>query len=59
MARYVLAHFSTMLDPLRASYSMVAGGKAAFGVQAMAAIAKAYGDAGQEMPGDLSPRNLR
>ena len=59
IARYVIPHFSGMLDPLRSSYDMVAGNKRAYGAPVMAAIAKAYDDAGKLMPSDLSPANIR
>jgi limonene 1,2-monooxygenase len=59
IARYVIPHFSGMLDPLRASYDMVAGNKRTYGAPVMAAIAKAYDDAGKPMPSDLSPANIR
>jgi limonene 1,2-monooxygenase len=59
IARYVIPHFSGMLDPLRSSYDMVVRNKRSYGTPAMAAIAKAYADAGQTMPDDLNPATLR
>ncbi len=47
------------LDPLRTSYDTVVAKKGDYGGPAMAAIKKAYEDAGQEMPEDLNPTNLR
>ena len=48
-----------MLDPLQASYDMVVGNKRSYGGPAMAAITKAFEDAGQAMPDDLTGANLR
>jgi limonene 1,2-monooxygenase len=59
MARYVVPHFSRMLDPLRASFEMVVRNKATYGKPVMAAISKAYADAGKELPEDLNPATLR
>jgi limonene 1,2-monooxygenase len=59
MARYVLPHFSGVLDPLRSSYDMVARNKRTYGQPVMAAIAKAYADAGKELPDELNPATLR
>jgi limonene 1,2-monooxygenase len=59
MARYVLPHFKGMIDPLRASYDTVVRNKRSYGEPVMAAIAKAYADAGRPMPDDLNPTNLR
>jgi limonene 1,2-monooxygenase len=59
VARYVIPHFKGMIEPLRASYAMVAGNKASYGKVAMAAITKAYDDAGKPMPTDLNAGNLR
>ena len=59
IARYVIPHFKGMIAPLRASYEMVAGNKASYGKVAMAAITKAYDDAGKAMPTDLNAGNLR
>jgi limonene 1,2-monooxygenase len=59
IARYVIPHFKGMIEPLRASYEMVAGNKASYGKVAMAAITKAYDDAGKAMPTDLNAGNLR
>jgi limonene 1,2-monooxygenase len=59
MARYVLPHFSGVLDPLRSSYEMVARNKRTYGQPVMAAIAKAYADAGKELPDELNPATLR
>jgi limonene 1,2-monooxygenase len=59
MGRYVIPEFRGHLDPLRASYDMVVAKKKDYGAPAMAAIKKAYEDAGQQMPEDLNPTNLR
>ncbi|MGO9155478.1 LLM class flavin-dependent oxidoreductase [Mycobacterium sp.] len=59
MGRYVIPEFRGHLDPLRASYDMVVAKKRDYGAPAMAAIKKAYEDAGQQMPEDLNPTNLR
>ncbi|MBO0676605.1 LLM class flavin-dependent oxidoreductase [Mycolicibacterium sp. S2-37] len=59
MARYVIPEFRGHLDPLRASYDRVIAKKRDYGAPAMAAIRKAYEDAGQTMPDDLNPTNLR
>jgi limonene 1,2-monooxygenase len=59
IARYVVPHFSGMLDPLRSSYEMVARNKRSYGAPVMAAISKAYEDAGKAMPDTLSPANIR
>ena len=59
IARYVIPHFKHMIEPLRSSYEMVAGNKATYGKVAMAAITKAYDDAGKAMPTDLNAGNLR
>ena len=59
MARYVIPHFRGHLDPLVGSYEAVIANKRDYAAPAMAAIAKAYADAGRELPADLTPRNLR
>jgi limonene 1,2-monooxygenase len=59
MGRYVIPEFRGHLDPLRASYDMVVAKKKDYGAPAMAAIKKAYEDAGQQMPEGLNPTNLR
>jgi limonene 1,2-monooxygenase len=59
MGRYVIPEFRGHLEPLRASYDMVVSKKGDYGAPAMAAIKKAYEDAGQQMPEDLNPTNLR
>jgi limonene 1,2-monooxygenase len=59
LARYVIPHFKGMLDPLQASYDMVVGNKRSYGGPAMAAISKAFEDAGKAMPDDLTGANLR
>lgn len=59
IARYVIPEFSGHLGPLRDSYDMVVRNKASYGKPAMAAISKAYTDAGQDMPDELNPTNLR
>ena len=59
IARYVIPHFSGMLDPLRSSYDMVVRNKVSYGKPVMAAITKAYADAGKPLPDDLNPATLR
>ncbi len=59
MGRYVIPEFRGHLDPLRASYDTVVAKKRDYGAPAMAAIKRAYEDAGQQMPEDLNPTNLR
>jgi limonene 1,2-monooxygenase len=59
MARYVIPHFKGMLDPLRASYDTVVANKRSYGGPAMAAIAKAFEDAGKPFPDDLTGANIR
>jgi limonene 1,2-monooxygenase len=59
MGRYVIPEFRGHLDPLRASYAMVLAKRGDYGAPAMAAIKKAYEDAGQQMPDDLNASNLR
>ena len=59
MARYVIPEFKGHLDALRASYDRVVSNKRSFAGPALAAIAKAFDDAGQEMPSDLTNANLR
>jgi limonene 1,2-monooxygenase len=59
LARYVIPHFKGMLDPLRSSYDMVVANKRSYGGPAMAAISKAFEDAGKAMPDDLTGANLR
>ena len=59
IGRYVIPEFRGHLNLLRASYDMVVSKKRDYGAPAMAAIQKAYEDAGQKMPDDLNPTNLR
>jgi hypothetical protein len=59
LARFVVPHFTGVLDPARGSYEMCASKKREYGGPAMAAIAKAYEDAGKELPADLTAANLR
>ena len=59
MARYVLPEFKGHLGPLRASYDMVVTNKPKYGAPAMAAITKAYQDAGEQVPDELNTTNLR
>lgn len=59
MGRYVIPEFSGHMEPLRASYDTVVSKKRDYGQSALAAIKKAYVDAGQEMPDDLGLTNLR
>jgi limonene 1,2-monooxygenase len=55
----VIPEFRGHLEPLRARYDRVVAKKRDYGAPAMAAIKKAYEDAGQQMPEDLNPTNLR
>ena len=59
LARYVVPHFKGWLDPLRSSYDTVVANKRSYGGPAMAAIAKAFEDAGKPFPDDLTGANLR
>jgi limonene 1,2-monooxygenase len=59
LARFVVPQFNGMLESLRASYDTVAANRRSYGGPAMAAIAKAYEDAGKQMPDDLTGANLR
>ncbi len=59
MARQVIPHFNGMINPLQRSYDRVVANKASYGGPVMAAIARAYEDAGQPLPDGMSPANLR
>jgi limonene 1,2-monooxygenase len=59
MALRVLPELKGQLAPLRASYDMVAENKRSYGAPAMAAITRAFEDAGEPMPDDLTPGKLR
>lgn len=59
MARHVIPHFQSTTDPLRASYEACIAKKRSYAAPAMAAIAKAYEDAGKELPPELTNANLR
>jgi limonene 1,2-monooxygenase len=59
LARFVVPYFTGVLDAVRGSYEMAASKKREYGGPAMAAIKKAYDDAGKEMPADLTAANLR
>lgn len=59
LARYVIPHFQGTIDPIRSSYETVIANKRSYGAPIMAAISKAYQDAGKEMPSDLTGAKLR
>jgi limonene 1,2-monooxygenase len=59
IARRVMPEMRGQLAPLRASYEMVAGNKRSYGAPAMAAIRRAYDDAGEAMPDGMDPARLR
>ena len=59
IARRVMPELRGHLAPLRASYEMVAANKRSYGAPAMAAIRRAYDDAGEAMPDGLDPARLR
>jgi limonene 1,2-monooxygenase len=59
MALRVLPELKGQLAPLRSSYEMVAANKRSYGAPAMAAISRAFEDAGEPMPDDLTPGKLR
>ena len=59
IARFVMPEVRGQIAPLRASYEMVAANKRSYGAPVLAAVAKAYADAGEELPADLSPEKLR
>jgi limonene 1,2-monooxygenase len=59
IARHVMPEVRGQLAPLRASYEMVAANKRSYGAPAMAAVAKAYADAGEAMPDGMNPAKLR
>ena len=59
IALRVIPELRGHLDSLRASYDMVAGNKRAYGGPALAAIRRAYDDAGEPVPADLDPSRLR
>jgi len=59
IARRVMPELRGHLAPLRASYDMVAANKRDYGAPAMAAIRKAYEDAGEPLPAGLAPGKLR
>src|SRR4051794_27311276 len=59
MALRVLPELKGQLAPLRSSYEMVAANKRSYGAPAMAAITRAFEDAGEPMPDDLAPGKLR
>ena len=59
IARFVMPEVRGQIAPLRASYEMVAANKRSYGGPALAAVAKAYEDAGEAMPDGLDPAKLR
>ncbi len=59
IARFVMPELRGQLAPLRASYEMVAANKRTYGGPALAAVTKAYAEAGEPLPDDLSPAKLR
>ena len=59
IARFVMPELRGQLAPLRASYEMVAANKRSYGGPALAAVTKAFADAGEAMPDDLTPTRLR
>ena len=59
IARFVMPEVRGQIAPLRASYEMVAANKRSYGGPALAAVAKAFADAGEPMPDDLDPAKLR
>jgi limonene 1,2-monooxygenase len=59
IARFVMPELRGQLAPLRASYEMVAANKRSYGGPALAAVTKAFADAGEAVPDDLNPTRLR
>jgi len=59
VARQVIPRLNGMLEPLQRSYDTVVENKRSFGEPVMKAIRKAYEDAGQQIPENLTPKNLR
>ncbi|MEC7915992.1 MAG: LLM class flavin-dependent oxidoreductase [Actinomycetota bacterium] len=59
IARQVIPVFNGMLEPLQRSYDTVVDNKRSFAEPVMKAIRRAYEDAGQEIPENLTPKNLR
>ena len=59
IARQVIPRFNGMLEPLQRSYDAVVENKRSFGEPVMKAIRKAYEDAGQQIPENLTTKNLR
>ena len=59
IARYVMPEVRGQIAPPRASYEMVAANKRSYGAPAMAAVAKAYADAGEAMPDGMDAAKLR
>ena len=59
IARFVMPEVRGQIAPLRASYEMVATNKRSYGGPALAAVAKAFADAGESMPDDMNPAKLR
>ncbi len=59
IARFVMPEVRGQIAPLRASYEMVAANKRAYGAPVLAAVTKAFADAGEPLPDDLNPAKLR
>jgi len=59
IARQVIPVFNGMLKPLQHSYDTVVNNKRSFAEPVMKAIRRAYEDAGQQIPENLTPKNLR
>jgi limonene 1,2-monooxygenase len=58
-ARYVVPQFQGLLGSVERSYQYVVDNRRGYGGPALAAIHRAYTDAGREIPPELTPRNLR
>ena len=58
-ARYVVPQFQGLLGSVERSYQYVVDNRRGYGGPALAAIHRAYTDAGKEIPPELTPRNLR
>ena len=59
IARQVIPQFNGMLEPLQRSYDAVVDNKRSYTEPVMKAFRKAYEDAGQQIPENLTPKNLR
>lgn len=56
-ARYVMPHFTGQLDPIRGSYDFVSSHKRDYAGSSIAALVRAYEEAGKEVPAELRPRD--